>query len=75
MEKYYFTFGGGHKIGDVLLEGKCQPIKATDRTTAYNKMLELHGTQWCGCYSQEEWDSYPKWMREEELETIIVKEN
>lgn len=74
MNIYYFTFGVGHKIADDhILEGKCQPIKAKDKQNASAKMREMYGTQWCWCYTQEEWDKYPRYMKEVELDLITVE--
>ncbi|MGL4801940.1 MAG: hypothetical protein ACRC18_06715 [Cetobacterium sp.] len=69
---YYFTFGGGQRIGDIILEGKCQPIKADNQNNATNKMLEVYGTNWCWCYTQDEWEKYPIEIREVELELIEI---
>lgn len=52
MEKYLFTFGGGHE-----LQGYCQPIFASSYNEARNKMVELHGLSWAFSYTEENWET------------------
>lgn len=73
MSLYYFTFGEGQKIGDVLLEGKCQPIEAINMNAATERMMEMYNDKWCWVYTQEEWDDYSNSSKEEELEMIVVE--
>lgn len=69
MEKYYFTFGSGQ-----VNEGMCQPIVASSREAARNKMIELYGIEWAFCYTGEEWlEPLPYGIpKETELSTIYA---
>lgn len=50
-DKWIFTFGLGHKFGGhyVIFHG--------DFCEARSKMFDKYGSQWCGQYSEEEWES------------------
>jgi len=68
--KYYFTFGGDHKLA-----GYCQPIEAQDYYAARAKMFELYRAKWGFQYLEGDWlkiknDPKRKWPLEQELPTI-----
>ncbi|MCK9477965.1 MAG: hypothetical protein M0R40_00500 [Firmicutes bacterium] len=75
MNKYIFTFGCGQKLA-----GFCQPIYAKDYTTARQRMVDIHGSNWSMSYTEEEWEAAKEKLRsimfpvEKELEPIKVYE-
>lgn len=51
LKIFYFTFGYGQKH-----EGCYVTIYAVDEESARHKMCEEFGSEWCGCYNEENAD-------------------
>lgn len=49
--KFIGTFGVGTENRDYI-----QPIRAKNELEASRKMLEVHGKDWCGIYTPNEWE-------------------
>lgn len=72
MNKYIFTFGVGQPLG-----GYCQPIFAENFLKAREKMVELHGRNWCAGYTELEWQKAKTMVGstlEKELEAIYIED-
>ena len=75
MEKYIFTFGSDHLLGQHY-----QPIYAKSASAARVKMLSRYGEDWAFQYTEEEWEKWEKTTKrlgiiiERELNPIYCKE-